>query len=178
MSFNISCHFVQQSLIDELQRIRSFFKILDMEPVHLSTMSMNSSRLGVGIPPLGVGEGSMGRWTGKQINWFKYSSFLSSSFWPRYAPQGQPGTDGTWGHDLTYSYLSSLPDLATPRWNHGCSSFLTSSGELVKISTCCPCFILLYLRSSIDLRSDLFHLTSGPCNGSTGLGVSSFLYVS
>ena len=48
----------------------------------------------------------------------------------------------------------------------------------MKISTCCPCFILLYLRSSIDLRSDLLYLTSGPCNGSTGLGVSSFLYVS
>ena len=52
---------VHQSLIDELQRIRSLFKIVDGEPAQLSTMSMNSSQLGAGIPPMGT----MGRWTGK-----------------------------------------------------------------------------------------------------------------
>ena len=94
MSFNISCNFVHQSLIDELQRIRLFFKILDMEPVHLSTMSMNSSRLGVGIPPLGVGEGSMGRWTGKKLmglNIHNFCHLLSGPGTPLKASQEQTG---------------------------------------------------------------------------------------
>ena len=161
------CLLYTRTLIDELQRIRSLFKIVGGEPAQLSTMKMNSSRLGVGMTAIST----MGRWTGENMNRFKYSSFLLSSFWPRYSNKRDMG-HGAWGHDLPYSYLSSLPDLATPRWHHGCSSFLTSSGERVKTSTCYPCFILLYLRL------DLLHLTSGPCKGSAGLGVSSFLYVS
>ena len=54
---------------------------------------------------------------------FKSSSLSPlSSFSPRYDSEGK--------------YLGSLPDLATPRWFHSCTSFLTSNGEQVKISTC------------------------------------------
>ena len=43
---------------------------------------------------------------------------------PRYDPEGK--------------YLGSLPDLATPRSRHACTSFLTDQGEQVKISKSCP----------------------------------------
>ena len=51
------------------------------------------------------------------------SSLSPSSIRPRYDSDG--------------NYLDSLPDLATPRDNHGCTTFF-ASGEQVKISTCCP----------------------------------------
>ena len=55
---------VHQSLIDELQRIRSFFKIVDMEAAQLSTNRMNSSRLGVAVGIAVPAVSTMGRWTG------------------------------------------------------------------------------------------------------------------
>ena len=57
------------------------------------------------------------------------SSPCSISFCPRYDSEGK--------------YLDSLPDLATPRRSPGCTSFLTSNGEQVKISTFCPILFLL-----------------------------------
>ena len=88
------CLLYTRTLIDELQRIRSLFKIVGGEPAQLSTMKMNSSRLGVGIPPLGVGEGSMGRWTGKKLiglNIHHFCHLLSGPGTPLKASQEQTG---------------------------------------------------------------------------------------
>ena len=59
-------------------------------------------------------------WEGGQV--FKASlSPSSSSFCPRYDSEGR--------------YLSSLPDLATPRYHHGCATLVSATGEKVKILT-------------------------------------------
>ena len=73
-------------------------------------------------------------WEGGQV--FKSSlSPSSSSFCPRYDSEGK--------------YLGSLPDLATPRYYHGCTSFLTSNGEQVKMSSSCPILFLLYFKQAL-----------------------------
>jgi hypothetical protein len=48
-------------------------------------------------------------------------------------------------YDSEGKYLDSLPDLATPRYNHACTS-LISNGERVKISTSCPIILFLYFK--------------------------------
>ena len=62
------------------------------------------------------------------------SSLSPSSIRPRYDSDG--------------NYLDSLPDLATPRDNHGCTTFF-AGGEQVKLSTCCPTFFPLYLKQAL-----------------------------
>ena len=50
-------------------------------------------------------------------------------------------------YDSEGKYLGSLPDLATPRRFHSCTSFLTSNNE--KVSTCCPIIFLLYFKQAL-----------------------------
>ena len=72
-------------------------------------------------------------WEGGQV--FKSSLSSSSSFFcPRYDSEGK--------------YLGSLPDLATPRRYHSCTSFLSSNGEQVRISTSCSIIFLLYFKQA------------------------------
>jgi len=52
-------------------------------------------------------------------------------------------------YDSEGKYLDSLPDLPTPRFYHSCTSFLTSNGEQVKISTSCPILFLLYFKQAL-----------------------------
>ena len=78
----------------------------------------------------------MGRWTGKTTIIVVIILFL-----PRYDSEGQ--------------YLGSLPDLATPRIEHACTSFLTGNGEQVKISTCCPIIFLLDFKQALLVAGGL-----------------------
>ena len=71
-------------------------------------------------------------WEGGQV---LKSSLSSSSICPRYDSEG--------------NYLDSLPDLATPRVHHACTSFLTSNDEQVKISTSCPILFLLCFKQAL-----------------------------
>ena len=91
----------------------STFKIVDMEPAQSSTISVNWSQWGVGVRV-----DIMGKWTG--LNLHRTLSLFSSSFWPlpRYNFRGH--------------YKGSLPDLATPRRQHACSSFVTSEKKVTK----------------------------------------------
>ena len=70
-------------------------------------------------------------WEGGQV---LESSLSPSSIRPRYDSDG--------------NYLDSLPALATPRDNHGCTTFF-AGGEQVKLSTCCPTFFPLYLKQAL-----------------------------
>ena len=81
-------------------------------------------------------------WEGGQV--FKSSlSPSSSSFCPRYDSEGK--------------YLGSLPDLATPRKNHGCTSFVSKQGEQVKI------IFLLYLKNRACLLRGVQTASSSIC---------------
>ena len=51
-------------------------------------------------------------------------------------------------YDSEGKYLASLPDLATPRAGHACSSFFTN-GEQVKISPSCLIIFLLYFKQAL-----------------------------
>ena len=73
----------------------------------------------------------MGRWTGVQI----MLVIIIIPSLSRYDSEGK--------------YLDSLPDLPTPRFYHSCTSFLTSSGEQVKISTSCPILFLLCFKQAL-----------------------------
>ena len=64
---------------------------------------------------------------------FKSSSPSSSSFCPRYNSKG--------------NYVDSLPDLATPRERHSCTTFVSAAGEKVKIST--TNFVLYFKQALI-----------------------------
>ena len=63
---------------------------------------------------------------------FKSSFSSSSSFCPRYDSEG--------------NYVDSLPDLATPRRDHGCTTFVSATGEKVKISTI---IFVLYFKQAL-----------------------------
>ena len=79
-------------------------------------------------------------WEGGQVC---NSSSSSSSFCPRYDSEGK--------------YLGSLPDLATPRTNHGCTSFVSKQGEQVKI------IFLLYLKNRAFLLLEVQVASSSIC---------------
>ena len=87
--------------------------MVDATPVQWRTTRVSSSWLGVmATMPTAI----MGRWTGKSSH-----KLTSSPLYPRYDSEGK--------------YLGSLPDLATARNRHSCTSFLTDNGDQVSI----PC---------------------------------------
>ena len=86
----------------------------------------------------------------------RYSSSLSllfsSPLYPRYDSEGK--------------YLGSLPDLATPRRHHSCTTFLTSNGDQVTISIWClfKCISISStypVRKSVDLSLRLTNFHKG-----------------
>ena len=58
-----------------------------------------------------------------------------TSFCPRYDSEGK--------------YLDSLPDLATPRRSHACTTFTSENNEEVKISTSCPIICFLCFKQTL-----------------------------
>ena len=97
-------------------------KMVDMKPVQSPTIRVSSSQLGATVASATA---IMGKWTGKSSH-----KLTSSPLYPRYDSEGK--------------YLGSLPDLATPRRAHGCSSFVDSNGD--QVSTCLPVIFLLYFK--------------------------------
>ena len=69
-------------------------------------------------------------WEGGQVLKSSFSS--SSSFCPRYDSEG--------------NYVDSLPNLATPRGFHSCTTFISATGEKVTISTI---IFLLYFKQAL-----------------------------
>ena len=118
------------------------FKTVEIKPVQLPT-SVNSPWLGVSVTPA-----SMGRWTGVQ------TLVIQFSLWPRYDLSSSSHCSR---YDSEGKYLGSLPDLATPRTNHGCTSFVSKQGEQVKL------IFLLYLKNRACLLLEVQAASSSTC---------------